>query len=138
MRGFSSAICRGHRRLHQGRDADAGEAAPFNGRGKAQLALKRPAAAIRDFSRAIVLSNRYGQALANRAEAFFALRRYTDAVAEHDGPREVADGGRRPLQGELRRRPLNGAAFAGISVRWCSGDGPSKIAKRNRALPRLL
>ena len=31
---------------------------PFNGRGKAQLALKRPAGALRDFSRAIALSGR--------------------------------------------------------------------------------
>ena len=58
-------------------------AVPFNGRGKAQLALKRPAGAIRDFSRAITLSARYGQAYANRAEAMVALRRYPDAVNDY-------------------------------------------------------
>jgi tetratricopeptide (TPR) repeat protein len=58
-------------------------AVPFNGRGKAQLALKRPAGAIRDFSRAIVLSSRYGQAFVNRADALVALHRHTDAVKDY-------------------------------------------------------
>jgi tetratricopeptide (TPR) repeat protein len=38
---------------------------------------------MRDFSRAIVLNARYGQAYANRADALMALRRYADAVDDY-------------------------------------------------------
>jgi tetratricopeptide (TPR) repeat protein len=66
-------------------------AVPFNGRGKAQLALKRPAGAMRDFSRAIVLNPRYGQAFANRAEALVALHRYHEAVGDYTSALEFGN-----------------------------------------------
>jgi hypothetical protein len=58
-------------------------AVPFNGRGKAALALGRPAGAIRDFSRAIELNSQYGQAYINRAEALIAIHRYQDAIGDY-------------------------------------------------------
>jgi tetratricopeptide (TPR) repeat protein len=57
--------------------------APLNGRGKAQAALQRPAGAIRDFSRAIALNGRYGEAYGNRAEAMATLRRYREALDDY-------------------------------------------------------
>jgi tetratricopeptide (TPR) repeat protein len=48
-----------------------------------QLALKRPAATLRDFSRAIALSSRYGQAYVNRGQALVTLHRVTDAINDY-------------------------------------------------------
>ena len=90
-----------------------GNAVPFNGRGKGQLALERPASAMRDFSRAIVLNaRRMAEAYANRAEALMALRRYTDAVNDYSSAHRVRHGD------GCRLSSAGAAAYTSLNKPW--------------------
>jgi tetratricopeptide (TPR) repeat protein len=59
-----------------------GSAAPLSGRGKTYLALDKPHAAIRDFSRAVTVDGRFAAAYRNRAEAKLAVEHYTEAIED--------------------------------------------------------
>ncbi len=109
-------------------------AAPLAGRGRVHLAVGRPHAAIRDFTRAVTADPRFATAYRSRAEAKLDIGRYEEAI--EDLSRAIAfDVGNVELY-LLRGQRLSGDRQHGCGAQGLLARDRARSQARPAAMPR--